>query len=260
MTVIIVTQDIGVRGPQIAASIAAGLGLDLVSKEQLGQLVAARMHIKEETLRHLIDSRPPLFTRWLGERRRLAFYTAEEVARLGRRGDMVIESWKAIATVSGIAHGIRVHIGEPRRGARLGSSGSHCQAAISPLGAPPARRWAFEHARPASIVCDVVLAPAPQGLESCLRQLRQLALGLPWRDPDVRETSVAPLPGEPLNSSSPGPWGSAREIGSLQVEVGSERMPLDGVDSPEQAIARIEEHLHGRRRPPGRLPLPPDML
>jgi hypothetical protein len=260
MTVILVTQDIGMRGPQIAASIAAGLGLDLVSQEQLGQLVAARMHIKEETLRRLIDSRPPLFTRWLGERRRLAFYTSEEAARLARQGDVVIETWKVIASVPGIAHGIRVHIGEPRRGARLGSSGSHCQAAISPLDAPPARRWVFEHARPASIVCDLVLAPAPQALENCLCQLRQLALGLPLRDRDVRETAFAPWPGEPVDSPSQDAWGRARGTGSLQVEIGSERMPLDGVDSPEQAIARIEEHLHGRRRPPGRLPLPPDML
>jgi hypothetical protein len=260
MTVILVTQDIGVSGPQIAASIAAGLGLGLVSQEQLGQLVAARMHIKEETLWRLIDSRPPLFTRWLGERRRLAFYTAEEVARLAQQGDVVIESWRTIASVPGIAHGIRVHIGEPRRGARLSSSGSRCQAAISLLDAPRARRWPFEHARPASIVCDLVLAPAPQALESCLRQLRQFALGLPWRDPDVRETAFTPLPCEPVDSSSESSWGRARGTGSLQVEIGSERMPLDGVASPEQAIARIEERLHGRRRPPGRLPLPPDML
>jgi hypothetical protein len=236
MTVILVTQDLGVRGPQIAASIAAGLGLGLVSQEQLGHLVAARMHIKEETLRHLIASRPPLFTRWLGERRRLAFYTAEEVARLARQGDVVIESWKTIASVPRISHGIRVHIGEPQRGARLGSSGSRCEAAITPLDA------------------------RPQTLESALRQLRSLALGLSRRDPEVGETAFAPLPGEPADSSARGPWGRVRGTRWLQVEIGSERMPLDGVDSPEQVIARIEEHLHGRRRPPGRLPLPPDML
>jgi hypothetical protein len=260
MTVILVTQDTGSSGPQIAASIAAGLRLDLVSQEQLGQLVAARMRIKEETLWRLIDSRPPLFTRWLGERRRLAFYTAVEVTRLAQQGDVVIESWKTIASVPGIARGIRVHIGERRRGARLGSSGARCQAAISPLDAPPARRWAFEHARPASIVCDLVLAPAPQALASCLRQLRQFALGLPWRAPDVRATAFTPLPGEPVDCSSEGSWARAHGTGSLEVEIGSERMPLDGVASPEQAIARIEEHLLGRRRPPGRLPLPPDML
>src|SRR5262245_15829018 len=134
MTVILVTQDHGVRGPQIAASIAADLGLDLVSQEQLGQLVAARMHIKLEALRHLIEARPPLFTRWLGERRRLAFYTAEEVARLAQQGDVVIESWKPMAAVGGITHGIRVHIGEPR-GARGLAGASCCQAAISPLAA-----------------------------------------------------------------------------------------------------------------------------
>src|SRR5262245_13560818 len=253
MTVILVTQDLGVRGPQIAASIAADLGLNLVSQEQLGQLVAARMHIKLETLQRLIAARPPLFTRWLGERRRLAFYTAEEVARLAQQGDLVIESWKPMATVGGIAHGIRVHIGEPRRGARARAGASCCQAAISPLAAARARRWGLEHTQPVSIVCDLVLAPAPQALEGCLNQLRQLAFGLPWQGPDgSAETS----PG----AAAPGSLLASRWTGSLHVEIGSDRMSLGGLTSPDEAIAKIEEHLHGRRGPPRRLPLPPDVL
>jgi hypothetical protein len=261
MTIILVTQDLGVRGPQIAASIAAGLGLDLVSQEQLGQLVAARMQIKEEALRRLIDARQPLFTRWPGERRRLAFSTAEEVARLGQQGDLVIESWKTIAPVAGLAHGVRVHIGETRRGARLGGGVSCCQAAISPLDAPPVRRWGLEHGQAVSIVCDLVLAPAPQALESCLRQLRRCAFGLPWQGPDGCAETVALEQGEAAHGASPSPpWSHARWTGSLHVEIGSERMWLHGMSSPNEAIARIEELLHGRRRPPSRQPLPSDML
>jgi len=259
MTVILVTQDLGVRGPQIAASIAADLGLDLVSQEQLGQLVAARMRIKLETLRRLIEARPPLFTRWLGERRRLAFYTAEEVARLAQQGDVVIESWKPMATLGGIAHGIRVHIGEPRRGAGARPGASCCQAAISPLAAARAGRWGLEQTQPVSVVCDLVLAPAPQALESCLSQLRQLAFGLPWQGPDGSAETSQPLAG----AGAPGAllasrW--SRATGSLHVEIGSDRMSLGGMTSPDEAIAKIEEHLHGRRWPPRRLPLPPDML
>jgi hypothetical protein len=261
MTVILVTQDLGVRGPQIAASIAAGLGLELVSQEQLGNFVAARMHIKEEALRRLIDGRAPLFTRWPGERRRLAFHTAEEVARLAQQGDVVIESWKTIAPVAGVTHGIRVHIREPPRRARLGTGAACCQAAISPLDAPPARRWGLEQAQPVAAVCDLVLAPAPQALESCLRQLRQFAFGLPWQGQDGSEEAFALTPGGAAHGSSPSPpWSRARWTGSLHVEIGSERMWLHGMSSPDEAIARIEEHLQGRRRSPGRQPLPSDML
>jgi hypothetical protein len=216
------------------------------------------MHINEETLRRLIEAPPPLFTRWLGERRRLAFYTAEEVATLARQGDVVIESWKPVAAVTGIRHGIRVHIGEPRRAVRLGTGTSCCQAAISPLEAPLARRWGLDGAQAGSIVCDLVLAPAPEALESCLTQLRQFAFGLPQQAPHALEETFAAATDEAAAVSAPATrWRRAR---GTEVDIGSERMPLDGVTSPEQAIARIEERLHGRRRPPRRLPLPPDML
>jgi hypothetical protein len=257
MTVIVVTQDRGVCEPQIAARIAAGLGLELVSREQLGHRVAARMDINEQALRRLIEAWPPLFTRWLGERRRLAFYTAEEVATLARQGDVVIESWNPVGSVAGIRDGIRLHIGESRHAVRLGTGTSCCQAAISPLEAPPARKWRLDQAQSASIVCELVLAPAPEALERCLIQLRQFAFGLPRQGHDPEE-SFAAAAAEAAEAPSPAtPWSRAR---GTEVDIGSERMPLDGVTSPEQAIAKIEERLHGRRRPPARLPLPPDML
>jgi hypothetical protein len=257
MTVIVVTQDRGVCEPQIAARIAAGLGLELVSREQLGHRVAARMEINEQTLRRLIEAWPPLFTRWLGERRRLAFYTAEEVATLARQGDVVIESWRPVGSVAGIRHGIRLHIGGSRRAVRLGTGTSCCQAAISPLEAPPARKWRLDQAQSASIVCDLVLAPAPEALERCLIQLRQFAFGLP-RQGHAPEECFAASAAEAAEAASPATlWSRAR---GTEVDIGSERLPLAGVTSPEQAIAKIEERLHGRRRPPPRLPLPPDML
>ena len=112
MTVILVTQDSGVHGPKIAAGIAAGLGLDLVSQEELGYLVAARMHIKQETLQRLVDARPALFARWLG-----GATTALHGARRTRssiwlgNGDVVVESWSSVGSLCGIRHGIRAHIG-----------------------------------------------------------------------------------------------------------------------------------------------------
>jgi hypothetical protein len=272
MTVILVTQDSGVHGPKIAASIAAGLGLDLVSQEQLGHLVAARMHIKEETLQRLVDGRPPLFARWLSERRRLAWCTTDEIVNLARLGDVVVESWNSVGSLCGIRHGIRVHIGHCRRSAGLSGAAHSCQATISPIEAKPGRRWALEQEREAPIICDLVLAAAPQSVASCVHQLRRLTLGPAWSCLDPSGPAVASLANDAApNDAGPddavegswrlSQWGDGRGRHALQVEIGSERMPLTGIASSEQAIARIELHLQGKRErttaPPKRLPLPP---
>ena len=267
MTVILVTQDSGVHGPKIAAGIAAGLGLDLVSQEQLGQLVAARMHIKEETLQRLVEGRPPLFARWLGERRRLAWCTADEIVNLARHGDVVVESWDSVGSLCGIRHGIRVHIGHCRRSAGLGGAAHSCQATISPIKPEPKQSWALQQGREAAVVCDLVLAAAPQSVASCVHELRRLTLVPPLMCLDPTGATVVRF-GDDAEPDDAGEgawrlsqWGKVRGRHALQVEIGSERMPLSGVASSEQAIAQIEQHLQGKgdraAAPPKRPPLPP---
>jgi len=193
MTVILITQDSGVNGPKIAASIAAGLGLDLVSQEQLGHLVAARMRINEETLQRLVGGRPALFARWLGERRRLAWCTADEIVNLARRGDVVVESWNSVGSLCGIRHGIRVHIGHCRRDSGLGGTAHRCQATISPIATQPGRLWALDQEREASVICDLVLAAAPQSVASCVQQLRRLTSippARPQRPPAAQRPTI----------------------------------------------------------------------
>ena len=180
MTVILVTQDIGWQGRGIAASIAAGLGLELVSEEQLGELVAARMQIDQGTFRRLIGGSSPLFTRWLGERRRLAWHTGNEIAKLAERGDVVIQSWNSIGSSCATQHGIHVHIGHPTRIARQAGRIYTCQATIRLMDRSPARAWGLAYGREPGIVCDLGLAPAPQSIAVCVHHLRQLAFDLPW--------------------------------------------------------------------------------
>ena len=282
MTVILITQDSGVNGPKIAASIAAGLGLDLVSQEQLGHLVAARMRINAETLQRLVDGRPALFARWLGERRRLAWCTADEIVNLARHGDVVVESWNSVGSLCGIRHGIRVHIGHCRRDAGLGGTAHSCQATISPIATQQGRLWTLDQEREAPVICDLVLAAAPQSVASCVQQLQRLTLAEALPRLDTSGSAVAPSRADPeatdadRNQLGPGDaipddgadgrwplshWGSVRGRRVLQVLIGSDRMPLTGVASSEQAIAQVELHLQGKggrtAAPPKRLPLPP---
>ena len=253
MTVILVTQDIGWQGREIAASIAAGLGLELVSEEQLGELVAARMQIDQGAFRRLIGGSSPLFTRWLGERRRLAWHTGNEIAKLAERGDVVVHSWNSIGSSCAIQHGIHVHIGHPTRIARQAGPHPHLPSHDPPCGREP------------DIVCDLGLAPAPQSIAVCVHHLRQLAFDLPGASdrpsrPDLASGFVAVGGG----TDDAKPWSGVRARQALEVEIGWHRLPLAGAASSEQAIAQIEEHLQGRNAAPApckhRLPLPPGIL
>ena len=265
MTVILVTQDIGWQGREIAASIAAGLGLELVSEEQLGELVAARMQIDQGTFRRLIGGSSPLFTRWLGERRRLAWHTGNEIAKLAERGDVVIQSWNSIGSSCAIQHGIHVHIGHPTRIARQAGRIYTCQATIRLMDRSPARAWGLAYGREPGIVCDLGLAPAPQSIAVCVHHLRQLAFDLPWApDRSSRPDLASGFDAVGRGTDDAEPWSRVRARHALEVEIGWHRMPLAGAASSEQAIAQIEEHLQGKNAAPAprkqRLPLPPGIL
>jgi hypothetical protein len=265
MTVILVTQDIGWQGREIAASIAAGLGLELVSEEQLGELVAARMQIDQGTFRRLIGGSSPLFARWLGERRRLAWHTGNEIAKLAERGDVVVQSWNSVGSSCDIQHGIHVHIGHPSRIARQAARIYTCQATIRLMDRSPARAWGLACGREPSIVCDLGLAPVPQSVAVCVHHLRQLAFALPWAPDRSSQLDLASgLDAMGKGTDDAKPWSRVRVRHALEVEIGWHRMPLAGAASSEQAIAQIEEHLQGKNAAPApgkhRLPLPPGIL
>jgi hypothetical protein len=263
--IILVTQDIGVREPRVAASIAADLNLDLISEEQLGELVAQRMHINRGNLQRLIAGRASLFDRWLGERRRLAWYTAEAIAKLAEAGDAVVQSWNPVGSLSGVPRSIRVHIGHPGWIGRRAGAMYSCQATISIADATAATGWAFAERQEQRIVHDLVLATALQSMASCVQQLRRSASDLPGRPvqslhPRLRARADQAEPGACPTAR----WNSALARRPLLVEIGGDRMPLATLASSEQAIAQIEQHLQGKGVDkafrPQRLPLPPDIL
>ena len=256
--IILVTRDIGLREPQVAASLAAGFKLDLVSEEQLGQLVAERMQINVGNLQRLVACRASLFGRWLGEHRRLAWYTAEEISKLAKRGDVVVQSWNAVGSWHGIPGAIRVHIGQPRTRMHRAGARYSCHATISVRAAEPACDWGPSASQETERGAELVRAAAMHSVASCVQQLRQLALAP--AGPSAPVTRGPCLP--PLDDAAEPGMCTVR--GSLLVEIGPDRMPLVGFSSSEQMIAQIEQHLHGkcadRRSVRQQLPLPPGIL
>jgi len=259
MTIIVVTQDRTLRSREFAADIAAGLGLDLVSQRQLGDLVAARMGINAGDLQRLVARPPSRFDRWTIGRRRLAWYTGKEIARLAEHGDVVVASWSPVGSLAPVGHTIRVHIGQQAGFGDEPVRHPSGQATVAPM--LPAR--APGEPRQAQIVCELLAPAAPPSVADCVEQVRRLTVGLPDR------ATAPPAPAQPFTWLAPrsqgagGLWQRLAWRRSVEVEIGEERMPLGAAATPEQAIAEIEAHLQRKRLPTTlrqRLPYPPDLF
>jgi hypothetical protein len=256
MTFVLVTHDSGVRDAEIAANIAAGLQLDLISEQQLGCLVAQRMQIDPARLERLILNPPAVFGRWLGEHRRLKWSTLQEIEKLAAHGDVVVESWNSIADHHRIPPGVRVHIGSP---ARLGAGPVYGRRVTISLRQASPWPWLGGGAQS---ICELKLPTAPQSVTSCVAELRRQARRENWK---WRQLPAAALvyPGDAMgcqhHRAGLGGGGPKR---SLEVEIGYDRMALVEPVDDEEAIAQIEEHLHGRPNRPAlrRLLPPPGML
>ena len=246
MTIILVTQDVGASCHRPATSIATSLGLDLVSHEQLEQLVAGRLQIDHGHLHRLIAGDAPVIERWLVGRHRLAQCFGGCDCRTGRArrrgGRNLGRAWflacnQACAVRARLQRYDHCRGGDGIRRSRPDYVSERLVAFVDPamVRGPPAaaravrcppRHGACTAWPNASSRCGS-LHEATNSEQPHLHEQRSASFVRSWRH-------------APIGASAD----SALAV--LEVEVGRERVALLGDDSKEQAIARIEDHLHGK--------------
>jgi hypothetical protein len=110
MTVILITQEIGSRGDEVAAGIAECLDLELVHRERLERCVAERTQIDEATVQRIFKGNTSLLERWVIDERRLSRCMQEEIVRLAVRGDVLVQTWRTVPLLRLIKHVVCVHV------------------------------------------------------------------------------------------------------------------------------------------------------
>jgi cytidylate kinase len=98
MTVIAMTREIGSLGNDVAAGLAANLGLEIVHSDDVASSVAARLGIEESAVLRYVNGSPSLLERWRIDRRKLFHYAAEEILRVAQRHKVLIKGW-GVATL-----------------------------------------------------------------------------------------------------------------------------------------------------------------
>lgn len=270
MTVILMTEDVGSRGADIAAGAAASLGLELVTMQQLELLVAERMRTRQERLHRLITGRVSLLERWTIDRPRLPQYTDEELVKLAARDRILIESWRVARPLRAVPHVICVHAcaSTPLRARVATLEQMSPEPARGPsraidwkvLGFTPlreaAKRW-IQGPGEVRQSYDLVLNTAAMSVTESVEQVTRLAQSPRHQPTAASQRIVAGLLQQAQDwREELCDFANPNAARVLDVEVGCERLRLNGITSSEDAIARIEQRLRGKS-PAARIVWPP---
>jgi serine protease DegQ len=113
MTVIGMTIEIGSRGTEVAAGVAARLGLKIVRSQVVAANVAARLGVDANTVQCCMEGSASIFDRCWINRRKLAQFMGVEIRRLAQQGDILIEGWGAAALLCDVPQVISVRVCAP---------------------------------------------------------------------------------------------------------------------------------------------------
>jgi cytidylate kinase len=98
MTVIAMTREIGSFGLDVAAGLAATLGLKIIQSDTVANSIAERLGVDESAVLRYVNGSASLLERWQIDSRRLFHYAAEEILRIAQQDNVLIKGW-GVATL-----------------------------------------------------------------------------------------------------------------------------------------------------------------
>lgn len=113
MTVIAMTRELGSFGKDVAAGVAAELGLEIVQHELIEHRLAAKLNTSESLVHRFCEGEASLLDRWRIDALSFQRHTAEEVMTIARGRKVLIRGWGAVPLLAPVAHVLRVRICAP---------------------------------------------------------------------------------------------------------------------------------------------------
>jgi cytidylate kinase len=255
MTVILMTQETGSRGDEVAAGVAECLGVELVHRERLERCIAERTQIDEATVQRIFKDKASLLERWMIDRRRLSRCMAHEVVRLAARGDVLIQTCRVTPLLRLIKHVICVHVCATARSraaaflkkaAMMDGAAARDETRQGGATRERMRRRLFGNKCENLEYYDLVINTECIPVAQCVEQVRWLAQSPQFQATAASRAVLASLLQETQQRSTPSSVVASEPAPiAHEVIVNSSRVKLTGVATNEQAIARIEDHLRG---------------
>jgi hypothetical protein len=113
MTVIAMTREIGSHGSEVAAGVAAELGLEIINSEIVVPHIAGSLGLEHSSVQRYVDGKATLFDRWQIDTRKLSQYTLDHLLDLALKDNVLIRGWGAAALFQGISGVICVRVCAP---------------------------------------------------------------------------------------------------------------------------------------------------
>jgi cytidylate kinase len=184
MTIIAMTREIGSHGSDVAAGVAATLGLEIINSEIVVPQVAGSLGVEESAVQRYLEGKASLFDRWQIDTRKLSQHTLDQILNLALKGNVLIRGWGAAALFQGIRGVICVRVCTPMAlrvrvmMERLGVKDADAvQQEIERFDAGHSRamRAAFNFDWNDALLYHMVLNTARMSTDACVKAICQLA-------------------------------------------------------------------------------------
>jgi cytidylate kinase len=191
MTVIAMTREIGSHGSEVAAGVAATLGLEIINSEIVVPHVAGSLGVEQSAVQRYLDGKASLFDRWQIDTRKLSQHTLDQILNLALKDNVLIRGWGAAALFQGIRGVICVRVCAPMAlrvrvmMERLGVKDAEAiQQEIERFddGHSRAMRAAFNFDWNDALLYHIVLNSARVTIDACVTTVCHLA-----RDPQLQD-------------------------------------------------------------------------
>jgi len=198
MTVIAMTREIGSHGSEVAAGVAAALGLEIINSEIVVPHVAGSLGVEQSAVQRYLDGKASLFDRWQIDTRKLSQHALDQILNLALKDNVLIRGWGAAALFQGIRSVICVRVCAPMATRvrvmmeRLGVKDAEAmQQEIERFDAGHSRamRAAFNFDWNDALMYDIVLNSARVTVDDCVKAVCNLAPH--QRSSDDSETKAA---------------------------------------------------------------------
>jgi hypothetical protein len=89
MTVIAMTREIGSHGSEVAAGVAAELGLKIINSEIVVPHIAGSLGLEHSSVQRYVDGKATLFDRWQIDTRKLSQHTLDHILDLALKDNVL---------------------------------------------------------------------------------------------------------------------------------------------------------------------------
>ena len=191
MTVIAMTREIGSFGLDVAAGLAARLGLEIIQSDIVATTIAERLGVDESAVLRYVNGSATLLERWQIDRRKLFHYAAEEILRLAQQGNVLIKGWGVATLLRDLPGVISVRVCAPMDFRvrvlmdRLGTKDANAvREQIARYDAARARtmRAYFNVEQEDARLYHIVLNTERLSIEACVKTVSELARSSRFQD------------------------------------------------------------------------------